>query len=185
MKHLMIAVFALSTGLALAIPASAERGKGVCAEDVAKFCKDVKPGEGRVAACLKEHEKNLSKACRERQTLKGEKRTKRGKRAGKHGVRAGESGKGNKAWARGYADGFARGYEKARKARGKRGIKKGTRNRLAKVCAEDVKKLCGDVKPGKGNVRDCLIKNMKKLSDGCKARTEKVKERTEKRGKKA
>lgn len=49
MKHTLIAVFALSAGLGLAcsLPASAEKGKGHCAEDAAKFCKDVKPGEGR------------------------------------------------------------------------------------------------------------------------------------------
>lgn len=35
-----------------------------CAEDAAKLCKGVKPGEGRVAKCMKEHEKELSPACK-------------------------------------------------------------------------------------------------------------------------
>jgi hypothetical protein len=34
-----------------------------CAADVQKFCKDIKPGEGRVIACLKSHQADLSKAC--------------------------------------------------------------------------------------------------------------------------
>jgi hypothetical protein len=38
---------------------------GPCADDAKKFCADVKPGEGRVAACLKEHENELSAQCKE------------------------------------------------------------------------------------------------------------------------
>ncbi len=37
-----------------------------CADDVGKFCKDVTPGGGRIAACLKEHDKDLSPACKAR-----------------------------------------------------------------------------------------------------------------------
>jgi len=39
---------------------------GPCAADVEKYCKDVQPGEGRIVKCLKEHEKDLSPACREK-----------------------------------------------------------------------------------------------------------------------
>ena len=41
-----------------------QRG-GACAEDISKFCKDVKPGGGRTAKCLKEHENELSGACKD------------------------------------------------------------------------------------------------------------------------
>ena len=51
-----------------------------------------------------------------------------------------------------------------------------------RLCAADTAKLCGDVKPGEGRVKDCLRKNLDKLSEGCKARQEKIKERE---GKKA
>lgn len=44
-------------------PASAQTKKP-CADDIAKFCKDVKPGEGRLLKCLKEHEKELSPTCK-------------------------------------------------------------------------------------------------------------------------
>jgi hypothetical protein len=37
-----------------------------CAEEIAKFCKDVKPGGGRILNCLNEHEKALSVSCREK-----------------------------------------------------------------------------------------------------------------------
>lgn len=35
-----------------------------CKEDAAKLCPDVKPGQGRIAACLKEHKEDVSKACK-------------------------------------------------------------------------------------------------------------------------
>jgi hypothetical protein len=37
--------------------------RGTCADDVAKFCKGVQPGGGRLVKCLKDHESELSPAC--------------------------------------------------------------------------------------------------------------------------
>jgi hypothetical protein len=37
---------------------------GPCKADVEKFCKDVKHGEGRIMKCLKEHDAELSEACK-------------------------------------------------------------------------------------------------------------------------
>lgn len=34
-----------------------------CAEEIAKYCKDVKPGGGRIIDCLNEHQKDLSVSC--------------------------------------------------------------------------------------------------------------------------
>ncbi len=39
--------------------------KGACKADVEKFCKDIKPGKGRILSCLKSHEADLSQACRD------------------------------------------------------------------------------------------------------------------------
>ena len=44
-----------------------------CADDIAKLCKDVKPGGGRLAKCLKEHENELSPACKEKIAEAGKK----------------------------------------------------------------------------------------------------------------
>ncbi len=36
----------------------------VCSKDVAKFCANLKPVEGRISRCLGEHEAQLSPACK-------------------------------------------------------------------------------------------------------------------------
>ena len=60
---LMIVLFCVS--LLVGINAYAENTRP-CADDAAKFCKGVDPGGGRMAACLKEHEKDLSPGCKQR-----------------------------------------------------------------------------------------------------------------------
>jgi hypothetical protein len=60
--------FALLAGvfcLSFAAAASAEQAARPCADDAAKLCKGVEKGERRIAKCLKEHEKELSSACKE------------------------------------------------------------------------------------------------------------------------
>ena len=54
--------FLLQAGPVLA---QEQAGLGACQPDVEKLCKDVKPGEGRIARCLKQNEANLSPACKD------------------------------------------------------------------------------------------------------------------------
>jgi Cysteine rich repeat len=35
-----------------------------CKEDISKYCGEVRPGEGHIAACLRLHDKDLSADCR-------------------------------------------------------------------------------------------------------------------------
>lgn len=51
-------------GAVSAAPAAGQR-QGPCSDDAAKFCKDVQPGGGRMARCLKQHEQELSPACKQ------------------------------------------------------------------------------------------------------------------------
>ncbi len=45
-----------------------------CKGDVEKYCKDVKPGEGRMAGCLRKNEASLSAGCKEQMTQMDERR---------------------------------------------------------------------------------------------------------------
>lgn len=38
---------------------------GACASDTKRFCSDVTPGQGRIAACLKAHDDKISANCRD------------------------------------------------------------------------------------------------------------------------
>ena len=40
-------------------------GKGACKADVEKFCKDIKPGGGRIIACIKSNKDRLSQECKD------------------------------------------------------------------------------------------------------------------------
>ncbi len=60
--------FALITAPAMAeeaVKAPPQHPMRACHEDVQKFCKDVKPGHGAIAECLKTHEAELSAPCKE------------------------------------------------------------------------------------------------------------------------
>jgi hypothetical protein len=65
--------------------AQAAEGTGPCAGDIAKFCKDAKPGGGAQTKCLKEHENELSPACKTFVT-EGRKKAKEGREACKADV---------------------------------------------------------------------------------------------------
>ncbi len=39
---------------------------------------------------------------------------------------------------------------------------------VGKACKADAKKLCADIKPGKGTVAECMKSHAADLSDGCK-----------------
>jgi hypothetical protein len=48
-------------------------GRGVCKADIEKFCKDIKPGGGRIWVCLESNGDRLSKECANHMALAREK----------------------------------------------------------------------------------------------------------------
>ena len=50
-----------------------KEGKGVCKADIEKFCKDIKPGGGRIWVCLKSNGDRLSQECANHMAVAGDK----------------------------------------------------------------------------------------------------------------
>lgn len=72
MRRILI-VFCVACALLLAaLPAFSQdqdrevKGKGACRADILKFCNGIKPGDGRIWACLKGNEDRLSDTCKGR-----------------------------------------------------------------------------------------------------------------------
>ncbi len=64
LRRMIVALFVVALSAGVAVAADASSVKNACADDVAKYCKDVKPGGGRIARCLKANENQLSPACK-------------------------------------------------------------------------------------------------------------------------
>ena len=60
---LIVAVMFL--GIASAAQSQEVNKTGPCKDDIEKFCKDVRPEQGRILKCMREHENELSQACKE------------------------------------------------------------------------------------------------------------------------
>ena len=67
MKILAVgAILLLSTSGAMAqMRPGARAVLQACKPDIARFCSQVPPGEGRIKACMKEHLAELSEPCKE------------------------------------------------------------------------------------------------------------------------
>ncbi|MDA8137082.1 MAG: cysteine rich repeat-containing protein [Desulfobacteraceae bacterium] len=65
-QWLVLVVAFLGLSLWLTPNASAEEKPAThpCSTDVSQFCKDVQPGGGRIAGCLKQHESELTPECK-------------------------------------------------------------------------------------------------------------------------
>jgi hypothetical protein len=96
--------------------AKMEKIKQACQPDAEKFCKGIKPGDGRIAACLKSHESELAPACQ--------------KLVARVGTAARE---------------------------------------VHEACKSDVEKLCQGIQPGGGRILACLKSHEAELSEPCKA----------------
>jgi hypothetical protein len=101
-----------------------------CKEDIAKFCKEVEMGHGRVVSCLNDHVGELSPACKA------------------------------------LVPGLITQMNEPMKPHAD--------------CADDVKKLCGDVKPGSGRMGFCLGEHAAELSPACKKQVDAMKARWDK-----
>ena len=69
-RRIAYAAFAISLGASAALaqaapPAQAPAARNACRADIRALCAGIQPGGGRMAACLREKQAQLSPACRE------------------------------------------------------------------------------------------------------------------------
>ena len=141
--------------------ARAQEGARPCQADTEKFCKDVKPGEGRIIACLKAHEAELSADCKIKDMeFKG---------------KPGEGGKGEARGMGPMGEACKADFEKFCKDAGhekmgcmkehEKDLSEGCKTDMAKgkeefmkqhPCAAETQKLCPGMKPGDGKFAACL-----------------------------
>ena len=62
----MLKILSVCAVLSFLLVSSAMAQRGACAEDVKKTCANIKPGNLRIATCLKEHVTDLSDVCKAR-----------------------------------------------------------------------------------------------------------------------
>ncbi len=152
------AVFVLAFLVSGAVYAGQPQDSGVCSREKEKFCADVKPGQGRILACLNEHKKELSKDCAQRVEKASSARERKKNKSGQACFAL---------YRQGFKDGFKAGF-------GPKAFKKTmAKNEKTGVCRDDASKFCANVKPGDGRIKKCLAENISKLSASCKARMDK------------
>jgi hypothetical protein len=164
MKRILGAYLLVIGGLFLMSAAQAEEKEhpGACRADVQKLCKDVQPGGGRIAMCMKQHESELSPGCREKI------------------AEAREEGKeladACKADAETLCKGVQHGQGRIMRCLAEHNDKLSgaCRAKVAEAqshhpCMKDMDRFCKDVQPGAGRIADCMKKHEAQLSPECKA----------------
>jgi hypothetical protein len=154
---------ALLALLALPVAQAADEGApGGCRSDVQKFCKEVKPGGGRMMRCLKRNETELSPQCRDRMAEGRQKME----------VFAEACRPDAEKLCKDAAGGKGRGMRCLLDNKDR--LSPACREQVAKVearhpCMEDARRLCQGVKPGEGRMAQCLKRHEGELAASCKA----------------
>jgi hypothetical protein len=60
----LVIFIAAAVGFGFCEIAQAFAGNGACVNDLQSYCRDVRPGQGRILKCMEEHENNLSPGCK-------------------------------------------------------------------------------------------------------------------------
>ena len=165
MKRILGAYLLVIGGLFLVSAAQAEEKErpGACRADLQKLCKGVQPGGGRIAACLKQHESELSPGCRERMTEAREQ--------GKEFAQACKAD--TETLCKGVQQGQGRIMRCLVEHKDK--LSGECRAKISEAeshhpCMKDMERLCKDVQPGAGRMAECMKKHEAQLSPECKAR---------------
>jgi len=152
---------------ALLLAAGGVRAEDACRADVDRLCPGIPPGGGRIAACLKANQAQVSPACKAELVTVARK--------------VKEVGAACADDVQSYCSDVAPGQgavvrclaaNKATLAPQCRDVIQGAQEKVAefrKACGKDVKKLCKGIAPGQGRILACLQSRQADLSPECQA----------------
>jgi Cysteine rich repeat len=164
MKCIMITPLLVCAALLAITAAQADDReiRGACRADMKKNCRDVQPGGGRLAMCLKQHESELSPACKEK--IAEAKKDRK------------ELSEACKADAENVCKGIEPGQGRIMRclAENKEKLSVGCQAEIARIqshhpCMKDVERLCKGVQHGDGRIMECMKQHEAELSPECKA----------------
>ena len=164
MKRVLIAQFIIVFGMLGMSGAQAEdmENRGACRADAKKLCKDVQPGGGRMAMCLKQHEAELSPGCKERMAEAKKERK--------------ELADACKADVENLCKGVQHGQGRVMRclAENKDKLSSACRAEVSEAqsrhpCMKDMERLCKGVQHGEGRMKECMKQHEAELSPECKA----------------
>ena len=64
MRKLRVFIPILLSMVIMILPCAYAENENPCKKEIAKFCKDIEPGEGRILRCLTLHEEDLTPNCK-------------------------------------------------------------------------------------------------------------------------
>jgi Golgi apparatus protein 1 len=149
-----------------------------CRSDVERLCKDVQPGEGRLAKCMKDNDASVSSACKEHMAKlreRGQERMQAFQQACKGDLdqycKDVPHGQGRVVGClRDHTDSLSASCKDQLAEIDKRHKQMhGRMHGIGEACKGDVGQFCQGVQPGGGRLAKCLKANETKLSDACKS----------------
>ena len=164
--HFKIAIAVSAIFIAFSAAAAEDQeGHRACRADAQRLCKGVQPGGGRIMACLKTHESELSPDCKKR-IAEAKEEAKEFHQACKQDV---------ETLCKGVQPGQGRIMSCLSEHKDKLSAEcrqKFAEEQARHPCMKDVERLCKGVQPGQGRIAACMKQHQGELSAECKAHHE-------------